>query len=72
MYLQNPFAFLIKFSKILAIFQLFSSGVKWKWVKLIDFDWNIIYNADIACTNFKYFEGIEKYQSEISIPDIGI
>ena len=35
---------------------------------LIDFDLKIIIcHAEIACTNFKYFEGIKKYRSEVLI-----
>ena len=37
---------------------------KLHWNILIDFDWKIkICCAEIACTNFKYFEVIEKYRS---------
>ena len=32
----------------------------------------IICHAEIACTNFKYFDGIEKYGSGVLIPEIGI
>ena len=40
---------------------------------MIDFDWKIIIcHAEIACTNVKYFEGIQKYRSEVSIPEICI
>ena len=43
------------------------------WTLLIDFDLKImICHAEVACTNFYHFEGMEKYQSEVSIPEIGI
>ena len=43
------------------------------WSILIDFDLTIIIcNAKIACTNFKYFEGIEKYRGEGLILGIGM
>ena len=37
---------------------------KLHWIILVDFDLKMkICYAEIACTNFKYFEGIEKYRS---------
>ena len=44
-------------------------GIEIRYRKvLIDFDLKIIIcRSEGACTNFKYFERIEKYQSELSI-----